>query len=130
MRSHSLARDGRRWARFLRCDRGPIPSDHHPPFLVGSGQPKLNHAAFEVANLNDLTCGNDWLRAKERHHEWAIGHHLLGSQSFEYWRDPRDHLIEHFTDGDLLEAARGSRMATVQELMSWQWGPPASPTMG
>jgi len=51
---------------FLRRDRGPIPSDHHTLFLIGSGQPKFNHAAFEVADFDDLMCGSDWLRAKFR----------------------------------------------------------------
>jgi catechol 2,3-dioxygenase-like lactoylglutathione lyase family enzyme len=126
----SLDGEGRALGAFLRCDRGATPSDHHTLFLVGSGRPKFNHAAFEVADLDDLMCGSDWLRANERHHEWGIGRHLLGSQIFDYWRDPWGHLIEHWTDGDLLDAAWGSRVATVQELMSSQWGPPAPPTMG
>lgn len=33
-------------------------------------------------------------------------------------------MIEHFTDGDLLDAAWGSRVTTVQDLMSSQWGCP------
>jgi catechol 2,3-dioxygenase-like lactoylglutathione lyase family enzyme len=121
---------GKALGAFLRCDRGAIPSDHHTLFLVGAGKPKFNHAAFEVADFDDLMCGNDWLREKGRQHEWGVGRHVLGSQIFDYWRDPWGHTVEHWTDGDLLDAAWGSRVATIQELMGTQWGPPAPQTMG
>ena len=94
---------------FMRCDRGEVPTDHHSLFLVGPGTPKFNHAAFEVADFDDLMAGHDHLTAKGRHHEWGIGRHVLGSQIFDYWRDPWGHTLEHWTDGDLLNAAWGSR---------------------
>ena len=34
---------------------------------------------------------------------------MLGSQIFDYWRDPWGHTVEHWTDGDLLDAGWGSR---------------------
>jgi catechol 2,3-dioxygenase-like lactoylglutathione lyase family enzyme len=115
---------------FLRCDRGPIPSDHHTLFLVGGSKPRFNHAAFEVADYDDLMKGNWWLQEKQRHHEWGIGRHFLGSQIFDYWRDPWGHTLEHWTDGDLLNADWGSHRASMHELMGVQWGPSAPPTMG
>ncbi|HKM99818.1 MAG TPA: VOC family protein [Candidatus Binataceae bacterium] len=121
---------GKALGAFLRCDRGAIPSDHHTLFLIGSGKPKFNHAAFEVADFDDLMCGNDWLTEKGRHHEWGVGRHVLGSQIFDYWRDPWGHTVEHWTDGDLLDAAWGSHTVTIQELMGSQWGPATPPTMG
>src|SRR5208282_1289009 len=66
---------------FLRCDRGAVPSDHHTLFLLGTGKPGFNHAAFEVADFDDLMSGHDWLKEKDRRHEWGVGRHLLGSQS-------------------------------------------------
>src|SRR5208282_544416 len=115
---------------FLRCDRGPIPSDHHALFLLGTGAPKFNHAAFEVADFDDLMCGHDWLAKKGRRHEWGVGRHILGSQVFDYWRDPWGHTLEHWTDGDLLDAKWGSRVAPIEDLMGVQWGPLAPPTRG
>ena len=115
---------------FLRCDRGPIPSDHHTMFLLGTGKPGFNHAAFEVADFDDLMCGHDWLKEKGRRHEWGVGRHLLGSQIFDYWRDPWGHTLEHWTDGDLLDAAWGSRISSIQEVVGTQWGPMAPSTMG
>lgn len=75
-------------------------------------------------------CGHDWLKERGRHHEWGVGRHLLGSQIFDYWRDPWGHTLEHWTDGDLLDTAWGSRTATMQEALQTQWGPPPPNTMG
>lgn len=115
---------------FMRCDRGEEPTDHHTLFLVGAGKPKFNHAAFEVADFDDLMTGHELLKAKGRQHEWGIGRHVLGSQIFDYWRDPWGHTVEHWTDGDRLSAGWGSRQATLQDLVGTQWGPGAPPTMG
>ena len=115
---------------FLRCDRGAVPSDHHTLFLIGAGKPAFNHAAYEVADFDDLMCGHDWLSQKGRRHEWGVGRHVLGSQIFDYWRDPWGHTVEHWTDGDLLDAGWGSRKAGLEELLATQWGPMPPSTMG
>ena len=115
---------------FLRCDRGDTPTDHHTLFLVQSPKgPGFNHAAFEVADLDDLMAGHDRLKAAGRTPEWGVGRHILGSQVFDYWRDPWGHTLEHWTDGDLFTAADGSNTATLQDLMAVQWGPAPPPTM-
>ena len=126
----ALDSQGSTLGAFMRCDRGSIPSDHHTLFLLGTGVPKFNHAAFEVADFDDLMCGSDWLTKNQRHHEWGVGRHILGSQIFDYWRDPWGHTVEHWTDGDLLDAGWGSREAPLKDLLGVQWGPPAPPTLG
>lgn len=115
---------------FMRCDRGDQPADHHTLFLLGIGQPKFNHAAFEVVDFDDLMSGHDHLKEKAYAHEWGIGRHFLGSQIFDYWRDPWGHTVEHWTDGDLMTASWGSRDASPQELMGVQWGMKMPPNMG
>ena len=115
---------------FLRCDRGSTPTNHHTLFLAQSPKgPGFNHAAFEVADLDDLMLGHQRLKEKGRHAEWGVGRHILGSQVFDYWRDPWGHTLEHWTDGDLFTAADGSNVATLQDLLGVQWGPAAPPTM-
>ena len=115
---------------FLRCDRGETPTDHHTLFLAQSPKgPGFNHAAFEVADLDDLMLGHERLKAAGRHAEWGVGRHILGSQVFDYWRDPWGHTLEHWTDGDLFTVADGSGVATLQDLLGVQWGPSAPPTM-
>ncbi|HEX4711667.1 VOC family protein [Phenylobacterium sp.] len=116
---------------FLRCDLGETPTDHHTLFIVQSPKgPGFNHAAFEVADLDDLMAGHDRLKSAGAVPEWGVGRHILGSQVFDYWRDPWGHTVEHWTDGDLLTVADGSNTASLQDLVGVQWGPPAPPTMG
>lgn len=115
---------------FMRCDRGATPTDHHTLFLVQSPKgPGFNHAAFEVADFDDLMAGHQKLKDAGRHAEWGVGRHILGSQVFDYWRDPWGHTLEHWTDGDLFTADDGSNVASITDLMGVQWGPSAPPTM-
>jgi catechol 2,3-dioxygenase-like lactoylglutathione lyase family enzyme len=116
---------------FMRCDLGETPTDHHTLFLIQSPKgPGFNHAAFEVVDFDDLMAGHERLAAAGRKAEWGIGRHILGSQIFDYWRDPWGHTLEHWTDGDLFTAQDGSNTATLQDLIGVQWGPAAPPTMG
>jgi catechol 2,3-dioxygenase-like lactoylglutathione lyase family enzyme len=116
---------------FLRCDRGDAPTDHHTLFLLQAPKgPGFNHAAFEVSDLDDLMRGHQRLKDSGRDAEWGVGRHILGSQVFDYWRDPWGHTLEHWTDGDLFTAADGSNIASLQDLLGVQWGPQMPPTMG
>jgi catechol 2,3-dioxygenase-like lactoylglutathione lyase family enzyme len=116
---------------FMRCDRGETPTDHHTLFLLqGPTGPGFNHAAFEVRDLDDLMAGHDHLKAGDRKLAWGVGRHILGSQVFDYWRDPWGHILEHWTDGDLLTAAEAPNTATLQDLLGVQWGQPSPPDFG
>ena len=110
---------------FLRCDRGDVPSDHHTLFLAQlPGKPGLLHAAFEVANLDDLMLGHQHLKAKGRKPAWGVGRHIMGSQIFDYWLDPFGNELEHWTDGDLFTADDPPQKQTMQALLAVQWGAP------
>lgn len=116
---------------FMRCDRGDTPTDHHTLFLaqLPSG-PGFNHAAFEVRDLDDLMRGHEHLKQAGADPEWGVGRHFLGSQVFDYWRDPWGFTLEHWTDGDLFTAADPPRKASMQELLGVQWGMKMPATMG
>lgn len=110
---------------FMRCDRGDLPSDHHTIFLAQLPGPLgLLHAAFEVENLDDLMCGHEYLKAREREAAWGVGRHIMGSQIFDYWKDPFGNELEHWTDGDLFTAADPPNRQTMQALLAVQWGAP------
>lgn len=110
---------------FMRCDRGDVPSDHHTIFLAQlPGKLGLLHAAFEVESLDDLMCGHEWLKARERQAAWGVGRHIMGSQIFDYWKDPFGNELEHWTDGDLFTAADPPAKQTMQALLAVQWGSP------
>jgi len=121
-------------AVFTRCDRGAEPADHHTILFAGSlggaGAASLNHLSWEVVDLDDIHAGNEFLQARGRHHEWGIGRHLLGSQVFDYWRDPWGHIHEHWTDGDQLDASVPAGEVTPDAALSSQWGPNPPPTFG
>lgn len=108
---------------FMRCDRGSIHVDHHSLFCVGRGTAGFNHAAFEVAGFDDLMAGHTHLQNTSREHQWGVGRHILGSQVYDYWRDPYGHMIEHWTDGDLFDSSVEPNVASVAELLGSQWGP-------
>lgn len=113
---------------FLRCDRGDTPTDHHTLFLAQlPPRPGFNHAAFEVEGLDDLMAGHDHLQRAGCAAAWGVGRHILGSQIFDYWKDPWGHELEHWTDGDLFAAADPPRLSTMRELLDVQWGAPFPP---
>jgi hypothetical protein len=66
--------------------------------------------------------GNAYLAAKTRRHEWGVGRHYLGSQIFDYWSDPWGHTVEHWTDGDLMDADWGTRRVSPEIVRAVQWG--------
>ncbi len=110
---------------FMRCDRGDLPADHHTLFLAQlPGELGLLHAAFEVANLDDLMLGHQHLKAAKRQQAWGVGRHIMGSQVFDYWKDPFGNELEHWTDGDLLTAADPPQIQPMSALLAVQWGAP------
>ena len=110
---------------FMRCDRGERPADHHTLFLAQlPGELGLLHAAFEVANLDDLMLGHQYLKKKKRKAAWGVGRHIMGSQVFDYWKDPFGNELEHWTDGDLFTAADPPNKMPMSALLAVQWGSP------
>lgn len=110
---------------FMRCDRGDKPADHHTLFLAQlPGELGLLHAAFEVANLDDLMLGHQHLKARKRESAWGVGRHIMGSQIFDYWKDPFGNELEHWTDGDLFTAADPPQTMPMSALLAVQWGAP------
>ncbi len=110
---------------FMRCNRGDKPADHHSLFLAQlPGKPCLLHAAFEVAGFDDLMLGHDYLKARKRQAAWGVGRHIMGSQIFDYWKDPFGNELEHWTDGDLFTAADPPQKLPMSALLAVQWGSP------
>jgi catechol 2,3-dioxygenase-like lactoylglutathione lyase family enzyme len=114
--------------RFVRCDRGDLPADHHTLLLIETGEAKLGHVAWEVADFDDLMTGHDHLAAAGLRHYWGIGRHILGGQIFDYWKDPLGFTVEHWTDSDLLDASARPASHHLLEAGN-QWGPPPPPDL-
>jgi catechol 2,3-dioxygenase-like lactoylglutathione lyase family enzyme len=107
---------------FMRCDRGEEFSDHHTLVCAALGEPGLEHVAFEVEDIDALMAGHDHLTAAGDPHHMGIGRHVLGSQIFDYWRDPWGRVLEHFTDGDLLDANSDPGLHGPETVLGTLWG--------
>ena len=107
---------------FMRCDRGDAFADHHTLLCVGVGEPGFDHAAFEVEDVDAVMAGHDHLTSAGYDHHAGIGRHILGSQIFDYWRDPWGHVHEHFTDGDLLNADHETGLHDPGAALGTAWG--------
>lgn len=116
-------------AAFIRCDRGNDPADHHSLNFaaIPGAPPAFHHAAFEVADLDDLMTGHEHLKRQGYSHNWGVGRHILGSQVFDYWKDPFGNRVEHWTDGDTFAADAPAGVADLATMMGHQWGPAAPP---
>ncbi len=107
---------------FMRCDRGDVYTDHHTFLCVGVGEVGFDHAAFEVEDIDAVMLGHDHLKQASYEHHAGIGRHILGGQVFDYWRDPWGHMVEHFTDGDLLNARHKAALHDPAAALGTQWG--------
>jgi catechol 2,3-dioxygenase-like lactoylglutathione lyase family enzyme len=111
---------------FIRCDRGDMPTDHHTLAMTLGPKNRYVHSAFEVADLDALAAGGEYLKEAGYHHSWGIGRHIEGSQIFDYWRDPDGFLVEHFADGDRFDCSLDPGWSEFKTSGLNQWGPPAS----
>jgi catechol 2,3-dioxygenase-like lactoylglutathione lyase family enzyme len=108
---------------FIRCDRGATPADHHTlAMTLGPGR-KYIHSAYQVADLDTLAAGSEYLKDNRYKHSWGIGRHIEGSQLFDYWRDPDGFLVEHFADGDMFDNTVEPGWAQMSASGLSQWGP-------
>lgn len=111
-------------AAFMRCDRGATHVDHHSLVCVAPPgvEPGLDHISFEVEDWDAVMLGHDHLRAAGYEHKMGVGRHLLGSQVYDYWKDPWGNVLEHFTDGDLLNASFEAQSHDPGAALGTQWG--------
>ncbi|BBY33625.1 2,3-dihydroxybiphenyl 1,2-dioxygenase [Mycolicibacter minnesotensis] len=111
---------------FIRCDRGTVPTDHHTLALALGPVNRYVHSAYEVADLDALAAGGEYLRERGYFRSWGIGRHIQGSQIFDYWRDPDGFLVEHYADGDVFDNTVEPGWAPFTASGLAQWGPPAT----
>jgi hypothetical protein len=107
---------------FFRLDRGPEPADHHSIALLGGPGTNLLHVSFETLDLDTVGQGNQYLRARGWKHHWGIGRHVLGSQVFDYWKDPAGDEWEHYADGDVMNADYPTGYSPLTRGGLWAWG--------
>ncbi len=111
---------------FMRFDLGDKPTDHHSIAIGSVLEVGHEHTAFEVECLDDIAAGGEWLRQKGYRHSWGIGRHKLGSQLFDYWRDPSGLKFEHYADGDIFDATHTAQSHSFNKQSQHHWGPEIS----
>ncbi|MEM9257754.1 MAG: VOC family protein [Pseudomonadota bacterium] len=123
--------DGKRSGAFMRANRGDTLVDHHIVNIVGPRKGReghvgtFGHGGFELSgSIDDLLAGHYRMKTQGQYlHEWGIGRHLLGSQIYDYWRDPAGFTLEHWTDGDLVDASRPPADVPARSFALGQYGP-------
>jgi len=111
---------------FMRCDRGNEPADHHTLAMHLGLNTGYVHSAYQVADLDALAAGGEFLAERGYRRTWGIGRHILGSQLFDYWQDPDRFMVEHFADGDLFDCSVEPGWEKMSSSGLAQWGPPVT----
>lgn len=112
---------------FLHCNTGAAYTDHHTIALAKGGTSGLHHSAFVTLDWDDLMLGHYHLKSRGHTHDWGVGRHIVGSEVFDYWRDPFGNQLEHCIDGDMVnDQHQPSNIALVDETLSI-WSPPPNP---
>lgn len=114
--------DGSPALAFMRLDLGDKPADHHTLALAQGIGPAYSHSAYELVDADAVGMGQRVLREHGRKHAWGIGRHILGSQIFDYWKDPWGDKHGHYCDGDLFTADVPMGVHEVSREAMSQWG--------
>jgi len=107
---------------FLRCDREAEPTDHHTIVLAQGLGDELEHFASELPNMDFVAKGREYVLSKGWKASWGIGRHALGSQVFDYLRDPTGLLAEHYADGDRFDSSVPVGVHPVSRSGLYIWG--------
>jgi len=89
---------------FLRCN-----ADHHAAnFMASAKFQGMHHVAYEMRDPNHLIAMLDHLAKNDYRLHWGPGRHGPGHNLFTYHRDPDGHVIELFTQLDVVhDEAKG-----------------------
>jgi catechol 2,3-dioxygenase-like lactoylglutathione lyase family enzyme len=115
--------DGTPAVVFMRLDLGDKPTDHHTLALAQGFMPTYSHSAYEVVDVDSVGMGQRYLKKKGWKHAWGMGRHILGSQIFDYWKDPWGDKHEHYCDGDVFTSLVPTGVHAISRQAMSQWGP-------
>jgi hypothetical protein len=114
--------DGKPALGFFRLNRGAEPADHHSVAILRGPASRMLHVSFETMDLEAVGQGHQHLRARGWTPYWGIGRHVLGSQIFDYWKDPVGDEWEHYADGDVMNADFPTGYSPLTRGSLWAWG--------
>ncbi|KAL5623848.1 hypothetical protein FOBRF1_003098 [Fusarium oxysporum] len=118
---------GKDMMTFMHIGKGKEFTDHHSFFIQSPPEPVKNcrphHSSFEVDNMDSQTMGHYHLQGQGWTNCWGIGRHLLGSQIFDYWFDPSGNIVEHYSDGDIVNCETTVAKEPAAPDTMAVWGP-------
>lgn len=79
-------------------------SDHHLIAAARSEGPGLHHLSWDVASVNEVGLGMVQMQTAGYARGWGVGRHVLGSNYFNYVRDPWGSYSEYSFDIDYIAA--------------------------
>ncbi|MBM3527283.1 MAG: metapyrocatechase [Alphaproteobacteria bacterium] len=99
-------------------------SDHHMIAFVKSDGPGLHHCSWDVASIDDIGVGANFMADKGFAYGWGLGRHVLGSNYFHYVRDPWGSYAEYSCDIDYIPVDKDWQDADhPAEDSFYMWGP-------
>ncbi|WP_011300792.1 VOC family protein [Cupriavidus necator] len=102
----------------------PYGSDHHLLALVKSSARGWHHAAWDVADVNEVGQGASQMAKAGYTQGWGTGRHVLGSNYFFYVLDPWGSFCEYSADIDYIPAGQAWPAGDfAAEDSLYQWGP-------
>jgi catechol 2,3-dioxygenase-like lactoylglutathione lyase family enzyme len=107
---------------FLRFNHGETLVDHHVLLILQSDWIGTHHCSFEVADLDAIMSAHEYLLAQGWELDCGVGRHMLGSQIFDYWKDPFGFRVEHYTDGDTTNIHYQPSVYNGTASQTTQWG--------
>ena len=104
---------------------GAHSSDHHVLAFAKSDGPGLHHSSWDVATIDDVGLGMEYMVARGHAQGWGVGRHVLGSNYFYYVRDPWGSFAEYSHDIDFIPADLEWHAGDhPPEDSFYLWGPP------
>ena len=82
----------------------PHGCDHHLVAFAKSHAPGLHHSSWDVAGVEEVGRGAEQMRNAGWGQGWGVGRHVLGSNYFNYVRDPWGSFCEYSSDIDFIPA--------------------------
>jgi catechol 2,3-dioxygenase-like lactoylglutathione lyase family enzyme len=87
---------------FMRCDGRP---DHHNLFFIRAKEPRFNHVAFGVENIDEMMTGLNLMQRNGWTSREGLGRHRATSIIFCYMDCPAGGTCEYMCDSDYLTDA-------------------------
>ena len=86
---------------FMRCAGS---NDHHNLFFATRlDRASFNHAAFEVASIDEIILGGKFMKERGWKPHTPVGRHILGSNLFWYFHNPCGGRTEYYADMDVMD---------------------------